>query len=33
VSREGVLEALKAAAIISGVAQAIIASQTLAAVG
>jgi alkyl hydroperoxide reductase subunit D len=33
VSRESVLEALKAAAIISGVAQAIIASQTLAAVG
>ena len=32
-SREGVLEALKAAAIISGVAQAITASQTLAAVG
>jgi lipoyl-dependent peroxiredoxin subunit D len=33
VSREGVLEALKAAAIVSGVAQAIIASQTLAGVG
>ncbi len=32
-SREGVLDALKAAAIISGVAQAITASQTLAAVG
>ena len=33
ISREGILEALKAAAIISGVAQAITASQTLAAVG
>ncbi len=32
-SREGVLEALKVAAIISGVAQAITASQTLATVG
>jgi lipoyl-dependent peroxiredoxin subunit D len=32
-SREGVLEALRAASIIAGVAQAIIASQTLAAVG
>jgi alkyl hydroperoxide reductase subunit D len=32
-SREGVLEALKAAAIVSGVAQAITASQTLATVG
>jgi len=32
-SRETVLEALKAAAIISGVAQAITASQTLATVG
>jgi lipoyl-dependent peroxiredoxin subunit D len=31
--RESVLEALKAAAIVSGVAQAIVASQTLAAVG
>jgi alkyl hydroperoxide reductase subunit D len=31
--RESVLEALKAAAIISGVAQAIVASQTLATVG
>jgi alkyl hydroperoxide reductase subunit D len=33
VSREAVLEAVKAAAIVSGVAQAIVASQTLAAVG
>lgn len=33
VSRETIQEALKAAAIISGVAQAIIAAQTLAAVG
>ena len=33
VARESVLEALKAAAIVSGVAQAIVASQTLAAVG
>ncbi|BBY37091.1 alkyl hydroperoxide reductase AhpD [Mycobacterium mantenii] len=33
VSRETIQEALKAAAIISGVAQAIVASQTLAAVG
>ena len=33
ISREGILEALKAAAIISGVGQAITASQTLAAVG
>ena len=33
ISREAILEALKAAAIISGVAQAITASQTLAAVG
>ncbi|RAU94107.1 alkyl hydroperoxide reductase [Mycobacterium colombiense] len=33
VSRETIQEALKAAAIISGVAQAIIASQTLATVG
>jgi alkyl hydroperoxide reductase subunit D len=33
VSREAVLEALKAAAIVSGVAQAVVASQTLAAVG
>lgn len=33
VSRETIQEALKAAAIISGVAQAIIASQTLAPVG
>jgi lipoyl-dependent peroxiredoxin subunit D len=31
--RESVLEALKAAAIVSGVAQAIVASQTLATVG
>ncbi len=33
VSREVVLEALKAAAIVSGVAQAVVASQTLASVG
>src|SRR6185437_10324399 len=33
VSRETIQEALKAAAIISGVAQAIVASQTLATVG
>jgi lipoyl-dependent peroxiredoxin subunit D len=33
VSRETIQEALKAAAIVSGVAQAIIASQTLAGVG
>ena len=33
VSRESVLEALKAAAIVAGVAQAITAAQTLAAVG
>jgi len=33
ISRESVLEALKAAAIISGVAQAIVTSQTLATVG
>jgi lipoyl-dependent peroxiredoxin subunit D len=33
VSRESIQEALKAAAIVSGVAQAIIASETLAAVG
>ena len=33
VDREAVLEALKAASIVSGVAQAIVASQTLAAVG
>jgi alkyl hydroperoxide reductase subunit D len=33
VSRETIQEALKAAAIISGVAQAIVAAQTLAAVG
>jgi len=33
VSREAVLEALKAAAIVSGVAQAMVASQTLAGVG
>src|SRR6201998_4354057 len=33
VGRESVLEALKAAAIVSGVAQAIVASQTLAPVG
>jgi len=33
VSREVVLEALKAAAIVSGVAQALVASQTLASVG
>lgn len=33
VSRETIQEALKAAAIVSGVAQAIIASQTLATVG
>src|ERR1700757_1528238 len=33
VSREAVLEALKAAAIVSGVAQAVVASQTLATVG
>jgi lipoyl-dependent peroxiredoxin subunit D len=33
VSREAVLEALKAAAIVSGVAQALVASQTLASVG
>src|SRR6185312_3537060 len=32
-SREGVLEALKAAAIVSGVAQAITAAETLTAVG
>jgi lipoyl-dependent peroxiredoxin subunit D len=32
-TREGVLEALKAAAIISGVAQAVTAAHTLAAVG
>jgi alkyl hydroperoxide reductase subunit D len=32
-SRESVLEALKAAAIVSGVAQAIVSSQTLATVG
>ena len=32
VDRESILEALKAAAIVSGVAQAIVASQTLAAV-
>ena len=32
IGRESVLEALKAAAIVSGVAQAIVASQTLAAV-
>jgi len=31
--REAILEALKAAAIVSGVAQAIVASQTLATVG
>jgi len=33
IGRESVLEALKAAAIISGVAQAIVTSQTLATVG
>jgi alkyl hydroperoxide reductase subunit D len=33
ISRDSVLEALKAAAIISGVAQAIVTSQTLATVG
>jgi lipoyl-dependent peroxiredoxin subunit D len=33
IGREAVLEALKAAAIVSGVAQAITAAQTLAAVG
>jgi|SRR5437763_53024 len=33
VSREAILEALKVAAIVSGVAQAIVASQTLASVG
>jgi alkyl hydroperoxide reductase subunit D len=33
ISREAVLEALKAAAIVSGVAQAVVASQTLASVG
>src|ERR1700758_5668002 len=33
ISREAILEALKAAAIISGVAQAITAAQTLASVG
>jgi alkyl hydroperoxide reductase subunit D len=33
ISREGVLEALKAAAIISGVAQAITTAETLAVVG
>ncbi|KZS75809.1 alkyl hydroperoxide reductase [Mycobacterium kansasii] len=33
VGREAVLEALKAAAIVSGVAQAVTAAQTLAAVG
>jgi lipoyl-dependent peroxiredoxin subunit D len=33
VDRESILEALKAAAIVSGVAQAIVTSQTLAAVG
>jgi len=32
-SREGVLEALKTAAIVSGVAQAITAAETLTAVG
>jgi lipoyl-dependent peroxiredoxin subunit D len=32
VDRESVLEALKVAAIVSGVAQAVVASQTLAAV-
>jgi alkyl hydroperoxide reductase subunit D len=33
VSREGIQESLKAAAIVAGVAQAIVAAQTLTAVG
>jgi alkyl hydroperoxide reductase subunit D len=33
VSRESILEALKAAAIVAGVAQALTAAKTLAAVG
>ena len=33
VDREAILEALKVAAIVSGVAQAVIAAQTLAAAG